>query len=534
MHPIERPYLPIAALTPRRPLAAALPLVLITTCLGVFLAQLDTSVVNLALKQIGAELGSSITQLQWVVDGYNLAYAAFLLTGGTLGDIFGRRRLFMIGVALFTAGSLICGIAPDNATMIAGRTLTGLGAAFEMPTSLAILSDAYPDAAQRARAIGVWASCNGLAWVVGPTMGGVIVGHVGWRWIFLLAVPIGLLASVLCLGGVPKSRCQNGRSVDAPGQILAVSMLGTLSVAFIEGPHWGWSNLATIGCLAAAACSFVGFAIVEIRTECPLLPLTIFRSRAFFAASLAAAGMTFGMYAMLFLMPLYLQTVQGASATAVGVQMLPVSLAFFLVSLKSGRLATRFGARLIMTWGLALMGLGLLALSMLSPTADIVLIEFAFLSIGVGLGFNAGPLLSVAVSSAPKAHAGAAAGVVNTARMIGATLGVAVLGAIFAAHAGKNPVDPQRIVAGLHPAFVGGALSEILGALAAWRWIPRGALRVMASARPTLGASGRGSNGGTVADRNRHGRNAAAQLECRCAMLRGRAQKIGPQATVKR
>ncbi len=460
----------------RRGIAATLPTVLITTCLGVFLAQLDTSVVNLALKHIGAELGSSVTQLQWVLDGYNLAYAAFLLTGGTLGDIFGRRRLFMVGVALFTAGSLICGIAPDNATLIIGRTLTGLGAAFEMPTSLAILSAAYPDAAQRARAIGVWASCNGLAWVVGPTLGGVLVGHVGWRWIFLLAVPIGLLASVLCLGGVPKSRRQNGRSLDAWGQILAVSMLGTLSVAFIEGPHWGWSNPATIGCLAAAACSFACFVIAEKRTEHPLLPLTIFRSSAFSAASIAAVGMTFGMYAMLFLMPLFLQTVGSASAPAVGLQMLPVSLAFFLVSLKSGRLATRFGARLIMTCGLALMGLGLLALSTISRATDIVLIEFAFLSIGIGLGLNTGPLLSVAVSAAPKAHAGAAAGVVNTARMIGATLGVAVLGGIFAAHAGQNPVDPQQIVEGLHPAFAGGAVSEILGALAAWRWIPRDAL----------------------------------------------------------
>jgi MFS family permease len=327
-------------------------------------------------------------------------------------------------------------------------------------------------------------------------MGGTLVGHVGWRWIFLLAVPIGLLASVLCLSGVPKSRCQNGRSIDAPGQILAVLMLGTLSVAFIEGPHWGWSNFATIGCLVATACSFVSFAIVEIRTEHPLLPLTIFRSRAFSAASVAAAGMTFGMYAMLFLMPLFLQTVRGASAAAVGLQMLPVSLAFFLVSLKSGRLATRFGARLIMTWGLTLMGLGLLALSTLSRTADIVLIEFAFLSIGVGLGFNTGPLLSVAVSAAPKAHAGAAAGVINTARMIGATLGVAVLGAIFAAHTGQNPVDPQQIVAGLHPAFVGGAISEILGALAAWRWVPSDALVVVASAPPVLAASGRAQGSG--------------------------------------
>ena len=488
MHPIQPIFSSTAALAQRcqrrRDITAKLPIVLTATCLGVFLAQLDTSVVNLALNHIGTELGSSVTQLQWVVDGYNLAYAAFLLTGGTLGDVFGRRRLFMIGVVLFTAGSLICGIAPDNATLIAGRTLTGLGAAFQMPTSLAILSDAYPDAERRARAIGVWASCNGLAWVLGPTLGGAIVGHVSWRCIFLLAVPVGLLTSVLCLTGVPKSRRQNGRSIDAHGQTLAVSMLCALSVAFIEGPHWGWSNLVTISCLTVAAGSFGCFVIAEMRTEHPLMPLTIFRSNAFSAASLAAAGMTFGMYAMLFLMPLFLQTVRGTSAPTVGLQMLPLSLAFFLVSLKSGGLATRFGARLTMTCGLALMGLGLLALSTLSRTADLVLIEFAFLSIGVGLGLNTGPLLSVAVSVAPKAHVGAAAGVVNTARMIGATLGVAVLGGLFAAHAGQNAVDPQRVVEGMHPALLGGAISEFLGALAAWCWIPRDALRVPRRFRP--------------------------------------------------
>jgi DHA2 family methylenomycin A resistance protein-like MFS transporter len=480
MHPIERSYLPMAAKAPRRSqhrFTAALPLVLITTSLGAFLAQLDTSVVNLALKHIGAELGSSVTQLQWVIDGYNLAYAAFLVTGGTLGDIFGRRRLFIIGIALFTAGSLICGIAPDNATLIAGRTLAGLGAAFEMPTALAILSDAYPDPARRARAIGVWASCNGLAWVVGPTLSGAIVGYVGWRWIFLLAVPIGLLACGFCLAGVPRSRGQEDRSVDAQGQVLAVLTLGSLSVAFIEGPHWGWANFATICCLATAVAALASFVIAERRTAHPMMPLKIFTSRAFSAASLAAAGMTFGMYAMLFLMPLYLQTVRGASAPMVGLQMLPVSLAFFLVSLMSGKLATQFGARLTMTSGLVLMGTGLLVLSTISLATDLIIIELAFLAIGIGLGLNTGPLLSVAVAAAPKAHAGVAAGVVNTARMIGATFGVAVLGGIFAVHAGQNPVDQESIVAGLHPAFVGGAISEFLGALAAWRWIPRDALR---------------------------------------------------------
>jgi EmrB/QacA subfamily drug resistance transporter len=455
-----------------------LPLVLITTCLGVFLAQLDTSVVNLALGRIGAELGSSVAQLQWVVDGYNLTYASCLLTGGTLGDIFGRRRVFMTGIVFFAAGSLLCGVAPENATLIGGRMLAGLGAALQIPVSLAILSDAYPDARQRARAIGIWAGCNGLAWVVGPVLGGVIVGHAGWRWIFLLAVPVGMLAIGLSLAGVPKSPRQGGRSIDALGQMLAVSTLGALSIAFIEGPRWGWTQLATIVCLAIAACASACFVVVEFRSPQPMMPLTIFRSSAFTAAVLAAAAMTFGMYAMLFLMPLYLQTVRGASAPAVGLQMLPLSLAFFLVSLKSGALAARFGARVVMTSGLALMGLGFLILSTLSRGVDIVQIEFAFLQIGIGLGLNTGPLLSVGLAAAPL-NTGAAAGIVNTARMVGATLGVAVLGGFFAANAnaGQNPIDALGIAEALQPALVGGAASEFLGALLAWRWIPADALR---------------------------------------------------------
>jgi EmrB/QacA subfamily drug resistance transporter len=454
-----------------------LPLVLIAMCLGVFLAQLDTSVVNLALGPIGAELGSSVAQLQWVVDGYNLTYASCLLSGGTLGDIFGRRRVFMAGIVCFAAGSGLCGVAPENATLIAGRMLAGLGAALQIPVSLAIVSEAYPDAEQRARAIGIWAGCNGLAWVVGPALGGAIVGHAGWRWIFLLAVPVGVLAIGLSAASVPGSCRQGGRSIDALGQMLAVSMLGALSTAFIEGPRWGWTHLATILCLAVAACAFASFVLAELRNPQPLMPLTIFRSSAFTAAALAAAAMTFGMYAMLFGVPLYLQVVQGASAAAVGLQMLPLSIAFFLVSLKSGALAARFGARVVMTSGLGLIGLGFVILSTLARGLDSVSIEFAFLGIGVGLGLNTGPLLAVGLAAAPRLNAGAAAGVVNTARMVGATLGVAVLGGFFAAQAGQDPIDAQRLAEGLQPALAAGAASELLGALLAWRWIPASALR---------------------------------------------------------
>jgi predicted MFS family arabinose efflux permease len=259
-------------------------------------------------------------------------------------------------------------------------------------------------------------------------------------------------------------------------------MLGALSLGCIEGPRWGWSNPATLAAATVAATASIGFVIVERGRARPLVPLAIFRSPVFAAASLAAISMTFGMYAMLFLMPLFLQAVAGVSATMVGLEMLPVSLAFFLVSFRSGGLATRFGARPVMASGLALMGTGLAGLAALTRAADLVLIESAFLSIGLGLGLNTGPLLSLAVSAVAKPEAGVAAGVINTARMVGATLGVAVLGAVFAAYAGANPVDPDKIVAGLHPAFIGGALSELLGALAVWRWTPRDALRVRGAA----------------------------------------------------
>jgi MFS transporter, DHA2 family, methylenomycin A resistance protein len=476
---------------PRRHAHGSSALVLVTMCLGVFLAQLDTSVVNLALSRIGAELGSSVAQLQWVVDGYNLTYACCLLTGGTLGDNFGRRRVFMTGIVFFAAGSLLCGVAPEHASLIGGRMLAGLGAALQIPVSLTILSDTYADAEQRARAIGTWAGCNGLAWVIGPALGGAIVGHVGWRWIFLVAVPVGMLAIGLSLAYVPKSPRQGGRGIDASGQLLAVSMLGSLSIAFIEGPRWGWSHVATIVCLATAACACACFLTVEWRSPQPLLPLTIFRSRAFTAAALAAAAMTFGMYALLFLMPLYLQVVRGASAPTVGLQMLPLSLAFFLVSLRSGALAARFGARAVMTSGLALMGSGFLILAALSRGADIALIEVAFLQIGIGLGLNTGPLLSVGLAAAPKRNTGAAAGVVNTARMVGATLGVAVLGGFFAAQAGQGPIDPLRIAEGLQPALIGGAASEFFGALLAWYWIPTTALRSRRRANGTFTVSTR-------------------------------------------
>ena len=453
-----------------------LPVVLIITCIGVFLAQLDTSIVNLALRQIGASLRASVSGLQWVIDAYNLAYASFLLAGGTLGDTYGRRRLFVAGIGLFATGSLVCGLASDNLVLIGGRALSGLGAALAVPTSLAILSDTYPDATERAKAIGIWASCNALAWLIGPTFGGLIVGRYGWRAVFLVVVPIALVAAAVTLVQIADGRRAPRRTIDVKGQILGALTLGAFAFGFIEAPHWGWTSTQTIACLIAALATLVAFVVAERRAHEPLLPLGIFGTVTFTAASGVATAMTFGMYAMLFLMPLYLQTVHGSSAPIVGLQMLPMSVAFFAVSQWSGSLVARVGARAMMTTGMAAMGAGLLLLSTIGAHAGLAHVELAFLIIGLGLGLNTGPVLSVAVTVAPKSYSGTASSVINTARMVGATLGVALLGGLFAMYAGNDPSSAEAIVAGVRPAMLGGAIAEGLGAVLAFLAIPTAAL----------------------------------------------------------
>ena len=219
-------------------------LILLTMSLGVLIAQIDTSVVNLAVKQIGANLDAGVTALQWVVDAYNLVYASLLLTAGTLADLYGRRRIFALGIALFTVGSLVCGLAPNAVVLVAGRAIAGLGAALEVPTSLAILAVAYPDTAKRTRALGIWASCNGLAFIIGPTLGGVLVDWAGWRSIFLLVIPLCVLTFILTYTSVPESKDPKNRELDLPGQALAIAALGALSLAVIEGPRWGWLRSA--------------------------------------------------------------------------------------------------------------------------------------------------------------------------------------------------------------------------------------------------------------------------------------------------
>jgi EmrB/QacA subfamily drug resistance transporter len=454
--------------------------ILLTMSLGVLIAQIDTSVVNLAVKHIGADFDVGVNILQWVVDSYNLVYASLLLLAGTLADLYGRRKIFLFGMALFGVGSLICGLAPNAGILLAGRAITGLGAALEVPTSLAILTVAYPDAKKRTHAVGLWASCNGLAFIIGPTVGGVLVDAVGWRSIFLLIIPFCALALGLTMTWVPETKDPRDRSLDLPGQALAIAALGGLSLAAIEGPRWGWLSSASVAAFVTSMVASVWFLRRQATTEGALISIPVLKNRVVAASLVVAIGMTFGMYAMLFLTPLYLQTVRGASALVAGLELLPMSLAFVIVSQLSGKIANALGPRIPMTTGMVMMGAGLLMLALIPINDSLVLIEGALLVIGCGLGLNTGPLNAVAVANVPAGRSGMASALVNTARMIGATLGVAILGAVFATFAGGLGGGGD-VVAGLAPAFIGGAISEMIGALAAFRYIRHDSLHPLSN-----------------------------------------------------
>jgi MFS transporter, DHA2 family, methylenomycin A resistance protein len=453
--------------------------ILFTMSLGVFIAQLDSQVVNLAVKAIGSDRNAGINALQWVLDSYNLFYATLLLTGGTLGDLCGRTRMFAIGIGLIVLGSIVCAAAPNSVILIAGRAITGIGAALEVPTSLAILTVAYANDKERARAIGIWASCNGLAIAAGPTIGGLLVDAAGWRSIFILVVPVSVLAMVLAMRRVPESSDPQGRHLDPVGQALAIIALAALSFVTIEGPHWGFTSPIILALAIGSAVSGVLFVLWQRGQAGALVPLDFFRNRVFSAALAVAGMMTFGMYAMLFLTPLYLQSLGGISAFMVGLALLPLSVTFVIVSQYSGALVKRFGPRAMMTAGMAAMGAGLLLLTAVSATPNMVLIETALLIIGAGLGLNTGPVNTVAVASVPPARSGTASGLVNTSRMVGATLGVAVLGSLFAVHAGDS--RPEAVVSGLRLAYLGGAIVELTGALIALVFIRGDAIKQKAA-----------------------------------------------------
>lgn len=433
-------------------------LTLVTLCMGVLIAQIDTSVVNLAVRPIGIYFSASVAELQWVVDSYNLIYAVFLLTGGLLADIRGRKAIFMVGVAIFTSASLLCAFAPTAQFLIGGRALAGLGAALLMPASLSIIRVAWPEHTERGWVLGVWAACNGLALAVGPTLGGLLIGQFGWRSIFLVVVPLGFAAFALAARTMTESSDPDGRHFDAPGQVLGAIALGGLAFAAIEARE---AIFTAIIALTVSLLALAGFITAEAKKGATaLVPLDMFRIRKFRGAMTATAGMTFGMYGVLFLLPLTWLSTGMLNPAGAGIALMPMALVFVLVSPFSDAFGRKFGMPAATGGGVALIGFGLLVLSVVTGWGSIMADETGLILTGLGMGLATGPLAGLAVGSVSAARSGAAAALFNVARMAGAVIGVAVLGAVFAA-----AYDP---VIGLRLSMLSGGLIQLACAAVAW------------------------------------------------------------------
>lgn len=437
---------------------------LLTLCLAVLVAQLDTAVVNLGTHRIGAYFHASVGALQWVVDAYNLTYAVLLLTGGLLADLIGRRKIFIFGAAIFTAASLLAAFAPDIGVLIGARAVAGVGAALLIPASLAIIRVIWHDPRERGRALGIWAGCNGVALAIGPTLGGVLIQRFGWRSIFLVVVPVSLAAVALAIPTVPESADPRGRNFDARGQTLGAIGLGAVAFAAIEAHTSLWPALAA--CVIAITAITLFMRVERAIGPGALVPLELFSSKPFSGASVATIAMTFGMYGVIFLLPLTWQSTRGLGPTAAGIALIPMALLFVIVSPFSGKLTERFGARLTTAGGVAIVGAGLLLIGATAGQPSLVFAELGLVLTGIGMGFATGPLMGEAVGAVPAARAGTASAIINVARMVGATVGVAALGALYAAFKG----GPE----GLRFAMIVGGVAHVSGAGYAWISTRRG------------------------------------------------------------
>jgi DHA2 family methylenomycin A resistance protein-like MFS transporter len=432
--------------------------VLFTLCLGVLVAQVDTSVINLAMQPIGSAFRASVPALQWVLDAYNLTYATLLLTGGLVADLYGRRRAFQLGAAILAAASVACAFAPSIAFLIVARAAAGIGSALLLPASLSIVRVVWTEQAARRRALGVWASCNGLAFVIGPTLGGLFIGWFGCPSVFLLAVPIALAALGFSAWAVPESSDRAERHFDLPGQLLGATVLGGFVYVVIAGYGGGISSIAVF---ALSALALPVFLLLEHRAgAAALAPLDLFAKPAFCGAVVATAAMTFGAYGLIFLLPLIWQSTGFLTAQGAGFALMPCALLFFLISPRSGHLAQVVGVKIMTAGGTALIGCGLLLVAATHAGQPLPTAEIALAVVGIGMGLNTGPLMSVAVDAVTAARSGTASALINVARMAGATLGVACLGAILTLwHGGPD---------GLRGAMLAGGAVQLCGAAVAW------------------------------------------------------------------
>jgi EmrB/QacA subfamily drug resistance transporter len=432
--------------------------------IALFMVSLDNLVVTMALPVIRRDLGASLSDLEWTVNAYTLTFAALLLMGAALGDRFGRRRMFTIGVTIFTLGSAAAALAPTSGMLIAARALQGLGGAISMPLTLTILSAAI-SAEKRPLALGAWGGIGGLAVAVGPVVGGAITQGVSWHWIFWVNVPIGIVTVVLAHLRLPESHGPD-RSLDLGGVALASIGLVGIVWGVTHGNGRGWTDGQVLGAIAVGFAFVAAFLIWEARVRQPMLPLHLFRRRASVVANGIAFLMSFGMFGSIFLLSQFFQIVQGLNPLDSGLRILPGTFTPVIVAPIAGWASGRIGARPILVAGMTLMAVGLSWFAALtSPTVSYVSLVPAFIVSGAGMGLFFAPIANVVLSAVPREDEGKASGANNTIRELGGVFGIAVLGAIFSA-AGSY-ATPRTYTDGLIPAIWVGAAVVGLGAVLA-------------------------------------------------------------------
>jgi EmrB/QacA subfamily drug resistance transporter len=438
---------------------------------GLFVIMLDNTVVNVALPSMQRSLHMTLSELEWVVAGYALTFAAFMLTGGKLADLLGRRLIFMIGLAVFTGASLACGLAPSGGFLIAARVVQGLGGALMNPATLSIITATFPPR-QRGTAIGIWAGVSAMALAIGPLVGGLLTEHVNWNWIFFINVPIGVAGLLLIPVLIDESRdTSHDQRPDVPGLAASAVGLFALTYAFIEANNYGWTSPRILAAFAVAVGSLVLFALLERHQRRPMLDLSLFRNRTFSGANTAMLFVGLAMFGTFFYVSLYMQKVLDYSPVQAGASFLPMTILVIVIAPVAGKLADRWGSRWLVGGGMTLLAAMLLYYSQLGASESFFALLPGLLMGGMGMSLTMTPTTAAAMSAVAVDKAGVGSAVLNSARQVGGSLGIAVMGAIVASGVSSSldAGDTQRLafLHGFHDALRVSALLALAGAAVA-------------------------------------------------------------------
>ena len=434
---------------------------------GLFMIMLDNTVVNVALPSIQRDLHMQLSELEWIVSGYALTFAALMLIGGKLADAYGRRLIFVLGIAIFTLASLACGLASSGDALIGARVAQGVGAAMMNPATLSIIAVTFPPR-QRGTAIGLWAGVSALALALGPLVGGLLTEHAGWNWIFFINIPVGVLAIAASFLFIDESRDETHERLDIPGLLSSGIGLFALTYGLIEANNYGWGSARIVGSFMMAAVALVVFVQLERHRRAPMLDLTLFRNRTYVGANLAMLLVALAMFGVFFFVSLYMQNVLGYSAVQAGAAFLPMTVLIIVIAPLSGRLSDRWGSRWLMAGGMVLLAIQLTYFSQLPTDATFWRLLPALVIGGFGMSMTMTPSSAAAMRAVPVEKAGVGSAVLNACRQVGGSTGIALMGAIMASQLATPPTTESFMRGFERALLVAAAIALVGAAVAAW------------------------------------------------------------------